>query len=148
MASYGYCKYRFASSACTRQAITLLAFDMLDFGSGPHAHHDGLLCYLSICPGYCTRFVSRRDANGHWPIFEIKSYETDLCHDVIQALNCLSSRHLCAVALLTFNPLCARLCCFASRWSDVRSQTKSSVVFALLRHAQRPTSVQSNTKHL
>ena len=43
---------------------------MLDFGSGPHARHDGLLCYLSICPAYCTSFVSRRDANGHWPILK------------------------------------------------------------------------------
>ncbi len=90
---------------------------MLDFGSGSHAHHDGLLCYLSICPGYCVMQGCK------WSLanFEIKSYETDLHHDVNQALNCLSSRHLCAVAQLTFNPLCARLCCFAIRWSDIRS---------------------------
>lgn len=36
----------------------------------------------------------------------MKSYETDLCH-VIQGVNCLSSRHLCAVAHLTFISLCA-----------------------------------------
>lgn len=48
----------------------LLAFDMLDFGPGPHAHHDGLLRCLSICPECCSGFVLRRDVNGHWPILK------------------------------------------------------------------------------